>query len=170
MRRNCYARRSKNSSRDRPPDVPMSGDIVELLKVLKFLGASEITGGALVLLGGIVAPNIPLWYQIASLLVGSYAIAAGIWTWKNSPVGYWLSLPLQAVQLFQIVTSTFLIKPIVGIHASVFVWTNGGFSGTLGIWSAGHGEYPCLGVNFLALASIYLLFLATKFTAKATSE
>jgi len=121
MRPDCYARRSKNVSRDRPPEVPMSGDTLELLKVLKFLGASEIAGGALILLGGIVAPNIPLWYQIASLLVGSYAIAAGIWTWKNSPVGYWLSLPLQAVQLFQIVTSTFLIKPIVGIHASVFV-------------------------------------------------
>ena len=58
----------------------MSGDTLELLKVLKFLGASEIAGGALILLGGIVAPNIPLWYQIASLLMGSYSIAVGIWT------------------------------------------------------------------------------------------
>ena len=154
----------------------MSGDTLELLKVLKFLGASEIAGGALILLGGIVAPNIPLWYQIASLLMGSYSIAAGIWTWKNSPIGYWLSLLLQAVQLFQIVTSTFLIKPTVGIHASVFIWTNGGFSispgfsGTLGIWGAGHGEYPGLWLNLLAFASVYLLFLVIKSTAKATSE
>jgi len=149
----------------------MSGDTQKVMKVFKFLGASEIDGGALILLGGIVAPDIPLWYQIASLLVGSYAIAAGIWTWENSPVGYWLSLPLQAVQIFQIVTGTFLMKPIVGIHASVFVWTNGGFSispgfsGTLGIWDAGHGEYPGVGVNLLAFALIYLLFLAIRSNA-----
>jgi hypothetical protein len=149
-------------------------DSLRVAKFLKFLAASEIAGAVLLLLS-LVAPNIPSWYRIVSLFVAIYAIAAGFWLWKNSPVGYWLSLPVQAVQLFQIVTNAFLIKTSIGFQAGLFVWTNGGFNispgfgATLGIWGAGHGEHPGFGVNVLAFASMYLLFLAIKSSATATA-
>ena len=107
--------------------------------------------------------GIPLCYQVASVLLAFYAIIAGISLWKNTPLGHWLSLPLQGVQVFQFVTSTFLLQTSIGFHLSYFEYTAGGlliapgFDATLGLWGAGHTAKPGMGINLLAFASMMLL-------------
>jgi hypothetical protein len=141
----------------------------QVLKAINFVGVSEIAGGLLLLLGTVISETPP-WHRMASILVAFYAICAGIGAYKKSPLGYWLSLPLQVVQLFQIVTSTFLIKPCIGFCALIFVFLGGGLSispgigASLGIWGGGHGHHPGLGINLLAFAATFILFVAIKKT------
>ena len=103
------------------------------MKLLRILAVSEIVGGVLLLLVlplTLVVTEIPIptWYTLLSTILGLYAVVAGTLVWKDVALGRWLSLVLQAVQIFQIATSDFLFKVLVGFHVSVFMHQRGGFS------------------------------------------
>ena len=143
------------------------------MKLLRFFAASEVAGGAALLLGILGTWHdcrLPLWYQISSLLLAFYAIVAGLSLWKKHPLGLWLSLVLQVVQVVQIVTSTFLFQTFIGFHVLYFEYAGGGvlfepgFGATLGLWGAGHGMKPGGGINLLAFGLVLFLFNAIKET------
>jgi hypothetical protein len=86
------------------------------MKTLRFIAASEIAGGSMLLVITVATWlnfGIPLWYQIASVLLAFYAIIAGISLWKNTPLGHWLSLPLQGVQVFRLSLVRFFCRPLL---------------------------------------------------------
>jgi hypothetical protein len=140
---------------------------VSTTKLRRFLVASEIAGGILLLVTSAFVffkpQGISVWYSIGSLALGSYAVIAGLLLWKNRPLGRPLSIVLQAIQVVQIANPTLLLKIIVGVHLSLFFWQRGGMkispgvAGNFGIWDAGYTELPGLGINLVALAAVLLL-------------
>lgn len=136
------------------------------MKVLRILDVSEIIGGILVLLSislALTTPTIPLWHKAFSFILGIYAVVAGTLVWRRIALGQWLSLVLQSLQLFQISTNGLLIKVIVGLHVSIFMFQKGGLhispgiNGSFGVWGTGHTERLGIGINVLAFVSLLIL-------------
>lgn len=148
------------------------------MKALRFIAASEVASGAMLLLVVLITSNdskLPVWYQSASLFLAFYAIVAGIALWKRNLLGHWLSLVLQTVQIVQLATNTFLMKIEMGFLVSYFEFAGGGleftpgFGANLGLFGAGHAERPGMGVNLLAFAFAFLLVMAIKETQRTTA-
>ena len=75
----------------------------------KFLAATEAAGGVAVLaLPGILSRqgySLDWWYWILLASFGGFAVAAGIWLWRDDPRGWTLSRILQAAQIIQFQTA-----------------------------------------------------------------
>jgi hypothetical protein len=79
--------------------------------------------------------------------------------------GRWLSIGLQLLQVFQVATTSFLFKLIVGPQIILFWgipnWWQMffGFAGSFGIWGEGHTQPIGLGINLWAFVSLIILIM-----------
>ena len=115
---------------------------------------------------------------VASLftLIFLLFITAGVLLWRGRPLGLWLSLAVQALQLPHIISGPFGF--FFASPASVAVGLSGDFAPQISaLWHPGMGfaidsevELTWIGVNLLALAAILILVRLRRRPAAAPSR
>lgn len=131
----------------------------------KFLAASQIAGAAAVLYEpfdfAATGFIVEWWYWVAMLGLGGLAVMAGLWLWRDDALGWGLSPLLQALQIVQFQTSSFVLSIKAGLQLPLTISGMGtglgvDFEGDFTIGS-GTDMFWYVSINLFSLYALYAL-------------